>query len=76
MDIDAVLEANNQYAKNFGEKAKLAMPLVLNYLAAFEFEIPLRKSLVWWLLWGMGKNGAAQQSECKNSNTANLTSIL
>jgi len=26
---------------------------------------------VWWLLWGMGKNGAAQQSECKNSDTAN-----
>ena len=24
--FDAVLKANNQYAKNFGEKGKLAMP--------------------------------------------------
>ena len=24
--FDAVLEANNQYARNFGEKGKLAMP--------------------------------------------------
>jgi len=50
--FDAVLEANNQYARNFGEKGKLAMPPARHFAILTCMDARLDPAKYAWLAEG------------------------